>query len=254
MDPVLWNLNDYCATPNQFTHKTGVCEDYAISIHISLLILGFNPNHMRIVVRQDLNLKILHAVLVVYLDGQQLVPDNQIKQVIHTSRLRHYKPIYFDQSKELVVAPQLTPAFFCNRVTKYKLSLRDTCRGAPQMQREASSSGACLLLDYVQRLERHREGGRAVHIHLSKLKAQNRREHHLRIAENTFDKLTKQFDRQVFAMQNGDIVFVCRDASIADMDDMVQRLRRLLEDDPLAQSIDPGHEDLFCNYYNVESQ
>lgn len=122
------------------------------------------------------------------------------------------------------------------------------------MQREASSSRAYLLMDYVQRLERHREGRRAVHIHLSKLKAQNRREHHLRIAENTFDELTKQFDRQVFAMQNGDIVFVCRDASIANMDDAVQRLRRLYEDDPLAQSIDAGHEDLFCNYYNVESQ
>ena len=40
------------------------------------------------------------------------------------------------------------------------------------MQREASSSRAYLLLDYVQRLERHREGRRAVHIHLSKLKAQ----------------------------------------------------------------------------------
>ena len=122
------------------------------------------------------------------------------------------------------------------------------------MQREASLSRAYLLLDYVQRLERHREGRRAVHIHLSKLKAQNRREHHLRIAENTFDELTKQFDGQVFAMQNGDIVFVCRDASIANMDDAVQRLRRLYEDDPLAQSIDAGHEDLFCTYYNVESQ
>ena len=122
------------------------------------------------------------------------------------------------------------------------------------MQREASSSRAYLLMDYVQRLERHREGRRTVHIHLSKLKAQNRREHHLRIPENTFDELTKQFDGQAFAIQNGDIVFVCRDASIANMDDAVQRLRRLYEDDPLAQSIDAGHEDLFCNYYNVESQ
>ena len=39
------------------------------------------------------------------------------------------------------------------------------------MQREASSSRAYLMLDYFQRLERHREGRRAVHIHLSKLKA-----------------------------------------------------------------------------------
>ena len=122
------------------------------------------------------------------------------------------------------------------------------------MQREAGSSKAYLLSDYAQRLERYREGRRAVHIHLSKLEAQNCRRHHLRIAENTFDKLTEQFDGQIFAMQNGDIVFVCRDASIANMDDAVQPLRGLFEDDLLAQSIDAGHKYLFCIYCNVESQ
>ncbi|MED5358641.1 MAG: hypothetical protein VYD85_09540 [Pseudomonadota bacterium] len=52
------------------------------------------------------------------------------------------------------------------------------------------------------------------------------------IAENIFYELAKQFDGQAFAMQNGDIVFVCRDASIVNMDDAVPRLRRLLEDYP----------------------
>lgn len=122
------------------------------------------------------------------------------------------------------------------------------------MQRDSSSSKAYLLLDYVQRLERHREDRRAVHIHLSQLKAQNRREHHLRIAENTFDDLTKQFDGQVFAMQNGDIVYIGREITLADMDEAVQRLRALFGDDPLAQSIDVGTEDLFCTYYNVDTQ
>lgn len=122
------------------------------------------------------------------------------------------------------------------------------------MQRESTASKAYLLLDYAQRLERHREGRRAVHIHLSQLKAQNRREHHLRIAENTFDELVKQFDGQVFAMHNGDLVFVCRDASLGDMDDAVQRLRVLFGDDPLTQGIETGAADLFCTYYNVEAQ
>jgi hypothetical protein len=122
------------------------------------------------------------------------------------------------------------------------------------MQRDSSSSKAYLLLDYVQRLERHREDRRAVHIHLSQLKAQNRREHHLRIAENTFDDLTKQFDGQVFGMQNGDIVYIGREITLADMDDAVQRLRVLFGEDPLAQSIDAGTEDLFCTYYNVDTQ
>ncbi|MEC8202341.1 MAG: hypothetical protein VX075_02490, partial [Pseudomonadota bacterium] len=72
--------------------------------------------------------------------------------------------------------------------------------------------------------------------------------------KNTFGELTKQFDGQVFAMQNGELVFVRCDASIADMDAAVQRLRGLFDDDPLAQSIDAGREYLFCTHYNIESQ
>jgi predicted transglutaminase-like cysteine proteinase len=94
VDPVLWNKKDYWATPLQFMYKTGDCEDYAISKYISLLHLGFKAEEMRIVVVQDLNLKIPHAILIVYLDGEPLVLDNQIKQVVHASRIRHYKPIY----------------------------------------------------------------------------------------------------------------------------------------------------------------
>jgi hypothetical protein len=38
------------------------------------------------------------------------------------------------------------------------------------------------LLDYVRQLERSFEGWRAVHVHLSRLKADNRRDYLLRIA------------------------------------------------------------------------
>jgi hypothetical protein len=122
------------------------------------------------------------------------------------------------------------------------------------MEREASSSKAYLLLDFAQRLERNREGRRAVHIHLSQLKPQNKREHHLRIAENTFDEFVKQFDGQTFVMQNGDIIFVCRETSLADMDEAVNRLRVLFGDDPLTQTMDTGADDLFCTYYSLEGQ
>ena len=49
---------------------------------------------MRIVVMNDMNLKSAHSVLVVYLDGEALILDNQIAQVINAKRIRHYKPIY----------------------------------------------------------------------------------------------------------------------------------------------------------------
>jgi predicted transglutaminase-like cysteine proteinase len=49
---------------------------------------------MRIVVLQDLNLKVTHAVLAVDLDGKTWILDNQIKQVIDAERIRHYRPVY----------------------------------------------------------------------------------------------------------------------------------------------------------------
>ena len=87
-------MRDYWATPKQFFDRNGDCEDYAISKYISLRNLGLPVEDMRIVVLNDLNLKIAHAMLVVYLDGEALVLDNQITQVINARRIRHYKPIY----------------------------------------------------------------------------------------------------------------------------------------------------------------
>ena len=94
VDPVNYGTKDYWATPREFFDRNGDCEDYAISKYISLRALGMPVSDMRIVVLNDLNLKIAHAVLVVYLDGEALVLDNQISQVINADRIRHYKPIY----------------------------------------------------------------------------------------------------------------------------------------------------------------
>ncbi len=122
------------------------------------------------------------------------------------------------------------------------------------MQHESATSQEYLLLDYAQRLERHREGRRAVHIHLSKLKPENRGEHHIRIAQNTFADYVKQFEGQIFNLSNTDIVFVCKGATLADLDDAVSRLRVLFGEDPLTQEVDVGEEDPFCTYYNIERQ
>ena len=51
--------------------------------------------------------------------------------------------------------------------------------------RSRGPSQEYLLLDYLQRLGRNVEGRMAVHIHLSRLRPQNRQEHHIRIAAAT---------------------------------------------------------------------
>ncbi|MEO5336676.1 MAG: transglutaminase-like cysteine peptidase [Magnetospirillum sp. WYHS-4] len=89
-----WGQKDFWSTPGEFFSKYGDCEDYAIAKFISLLKLGFKPDQLRVVAVQDLNLKIGHAVLVVFLDGKTWLLDNQIPQAVEAKTVRHYQPIF----------------------------------------------------------------------------------------------------------------------------------------------------------------
>ncbi len=94
VDPRNYGVVDYWATPRQFFDRNGDCEDYAIAKFMSLRALGFDDARLRIVVLQDLNLGIAHAVLVVYHKGEALVLDNQVQGVVPARAIRHYRPIY----------------------------------------------------------------------------------------------------------------------------------------------------------------
>lgn len=89
-----YGVPDYWATPREFLTRDGDCEDYAIAKFMSLRHLGFRPEELRLVVLQDLNLNVAHAVLVVYHEGRALLLDNQIRQVVETHQVRHYRPLY----------------------------------------------------------------------------------------------------------------------------------------------------------------
>ena len=93
-DPVNWHMPDYWATPLQFLRKDGDCEDYAISKYMALKALGFKADDLRIVVLQDTNLNVPHAVLVVFQQGRALVLDNQVSGVVPASSIHHYHPFY----------------------------------------------------------------------------------------------------------------------------------------------------------------
>jgi predicted transglutaminase-like cysteine proteinase len=93
-DIVNWGMEDFWATPIEFLQRSGDCEDYAIAKYKSLRLLGFTPEELRIVVLNDLNLNVLHAVLGVKVDGRYMILDNQIKQTVESRRVFHYQPIY----------------------------------------------------------------------------------------------------------------------------------------------------------------
>ena len=89
-----YGVEDYWATPRQFFYNNGDCEDYAITKMLTLKQLGFDVQHMRIVVLQDTNLRIPHAVLAVEYKGDTLIMDNQIEEVVSHKHIVHYVPIY----------------------------------------------------------------------------------------------------------------------------------------------------------------
>ncbi len=93
-DPVNYHVPDYWATPLQFLKIDGDCEDYAITKYLSLRALGMADSDLRIVVLQDLNLQVAHAILVAYVDGVAWVLDNQVPEVVPATAIHHYRPIY----------------------------------------------------------------------------------------------------------------------------------------------------------------
>lgn len=89
-----YGLEDYWAVPRQFLYNGGDCEDYAITKFFSLRWLGYSIQTMRIVVIQDTNLRVPHAVLAIESDEDYLILDNQVSDVLSHSRIVHYAPVY----------------------------------------------------------------------------------------------------------------------------------------------------------------
>ncbi|NQV44622.1 MAG: hypothetical protein HQ501_06940 [Rhodospirillales bacterium] len=90
-----------------------------------------------------------------------------------------------------------------------------------------------LLLDYVQRLEKHRDGRSMVQVHLSALRPFNRREQHLRAAANIFDSIIKAMAGQLFVVKNGDMFFFFKNDVRGDVETAVQQVKYMFSDDPL---------------------
>ncbi len=89
-----YGLEDYWAIPRELLYNGGDCEDYAITKLFSLRWLGFPADDLRIVVLQDTNLRIPHAVLAVAQNEDIFILDNQVEEVIPHLKIVHYSPVY----------------------------------------------------------------------------------------------------------------------------------------------------------------
>jgi len=89
-----YGVVDYWAAVREFLYNNGDCEDYALTKMFSLRWLGFNIDELRLVVLQDTNLRIPHAVLAVESGDDTLILDNQIQEVVSHRTIVHYAPVY----------------------------------------------------------------------------------------------------------------------------------------------------------------
>lgn len=89
-----WGRSDYWATPLEFLRRSGDCEDYVIVKYVSLRLLGFPPERLRMVVLRDTLRNLAHAVLAVRVDDEIHILDNLSNAVLPQARLSHYVPYY----------------------------------------------------------------------------------------------------------------------------------------------------------------
>jgi predicted transglutaminase-like cysteine proteinase len=100
LDITNYGTEDYWAVAREFLYNGGDCEDYAITKFFSLRWLGFETDRLRIVILQDTNLRIAHAVLAVSYGNDILILDNQTQRVVSHRAIAHYLPLYSVNEKQ----------------------------------------------------------------------------------------------------------------------------------------------------------
>jgi hypothetical protein len=109
-----------------------------------------------------------------------------------------------------------------------------------------------LLYDAAERVGRIREGRRALHIHLSRMLPANRDEAKIRVAFRMIESMVDLYRGQIFLLTNSDIVLICKDVRVADLEEAVYRLRALFSNDPLTYA-DESDDELgqFATLYDL---
>ncbi len=89
-----YGREDYWAIPELFLENGGDCEDYVIVKLFSLRWLGWSVDAMRLVVVQDTNLRLPHAILAVASGKDVYILDNQASIIVPERTIVHYAPVY----------------------------------------------------------------------------------------------------------------------------------------------------------------
>ncbi|MBL6933055.1 MAG: EAL domain-containing protein [Rhodospirillales bacterium] len=107
------------------------------------------------------------------------------------------------------------------------------------------------LLTRLRFIEDDRSGYYAVHVHLSGLRASNRKPHFINIAARTFDNLQNNHDVTLYKLDCADLVLLCKDVPVDEIDPAMHKARQLFSEDPLTDSEDGSIDDRFSTWYDL---
>lgn len=109
------------------------------------------------------------------------------------------------------------------------------------------------LISTMQSIKRHPEGYRGLHLHFSLLERGYKQPYHRRAIATAFNKLVHNKHGRLFWNSNFDVIFICKDCSLTDLDTAFLTARRAIEDSPLFKEyIEAGRDDELCDWYVLE--
>lgn len=89
-----WGSPAYWETPFEFLARGGQCQDYAISKYLALHASGVPDSAMRVAVVHDRQTSQDHAILIVTVDGRDLVLDNMTTTIDPIENVIRYRAYY----------------------------------------------------------------------------------------------------------------------------------------------------------------
>lgn len=99
-DNWVYGEDDYWATPSEFLENGGDCEDFAIIKYITLRLLGFSAEDMKIAMVYDVFSGTDHSFLIVNYEDESFVLDNRENMTVTDHYVDRYKPHYaFNEEK-----------------------------------------------------------------------------------------------------------------------------------------------------------
>ena len=107
-----------------------------------------------------------------------------------------------------------------------------------------------LLVDTLYRVRRNPEGRKAAHLRLSQLLPQNRTAVRIKIVTRMFRSLESGRQVQIFSLTNDDIAMVVNAGAQRDVNNIILRVRKLFEGDPLMMDDENGN-DRFASWYEI---